>query len=111
MGMVAVEIGMERHVGVLESVYTPMGIVYSQVGKDLLRTRYLIGTGGILVHSTDPRKILGAGTFDQEAPNFLKPEKPDILIDRTYILSAMGLLAEKYPDKAVRIMKKYIIKA
>jgi uncharacterized protein (TIGR01319 family) len=111
MGMVAVEIGMERHVGVLESVYTPMGIVYSQVGKDLMRTRYLIGTGGILVHSTDPRKILGAGTFDREAPNFLKPEKPDILIDRTYILSAMGLLAEKYPDKAVRIMKKYIIKA
>ena len=111
MGMVAVEIGMERHVGQLESVYTPMGIVYSQVGKDLLNTRYLIGTGGILVHSAHPRKILGAGTFDSEAPSFLKPEKPDILIDRTYILSAMGLLAEKYPDKAVRIMKKYIVKA
>lgn len=111
MGMVAVEIGMERHVGVLESVYTPMGIVYSQVGKDLLQTKYLIGTGGILVHSTNPRKILSAGTFDNEAPNFLKPEKPEILIDKTYILSAMGLLAEKYPDKAVRIMKKYIVKA
>jgi hypothetical protein len=44
-----------------------------------------------------------------EAPNHLKPVKPDILIDKTYILSAMGLLAEKYPDKAIRIMKKYIV--
>jgi hypothetical protein len=46
-----------------------------------------------------------------ETPNYLKPEKPEILVDRTYILSAMGLLAEKYPDSAVRIMKKYIVKA
>lgn len=110
LGMVATEMAMERHVGVIESVYTPMGIIYSQVGKDLLNTRYLIGTGGILVHSENPKKILSAGLFNMESPNYLKPEKPDILVDKKYILSAMGLLAEKYPDKAVRIMKKYIVK-
>lgn len=110
LGMAATEIAMERHVGVIESVYTPMGIIYSQVGKDLLNTRYLIGTGGVLVHSQNPKKILKSGLFNAESPNYLKPEKPDILIDRTYILSAMGLLGEKYPDKAVRIMKKYIVK-
>lgn len=110
LGMVATEIAMERHVGVIESVYTPMGIIYSQVGKDLLNTRYLIGTGGVLVHSQNPKKILKSGLFNPESPNYLKPEKPDILIDKTYILSAMGLLAEKYPDKAVRIMKKYIVR-
>lgn len=110
LGMVATEIAMERHVGVIESVYTPMGIIYSQVGKDLLSTRYLIGTGGVLVHSQNPKKILKSGLFNVESPNYLKPEKPDILVDRTYILSAMGLLAEKYPDKAVRIMKKYIVR-
>lgn len=110
LGMAATEIAMERHVGVIESVYTPMGIIYSQVGKDLLNTRYLIGTGGVLVHSQNPKKILKAGLFSEESPNYLKPEKPDILIDKTYILSAMGLLAEKYPDMAVRIMKKYIVK-
>lgn len=110
LGMVAVEIAMERHVGVIESVYTPMGIIYSQVGKDLLNTKYLLGTGGVLVHSSNPGKILSAGLFNMENPNYLKPVKPEILIDRTYILSAMGLLAEKYPDKAIRIMKKYIVK-
>lgn len=111
LGMVATEIGMERHVGMIESVYTPMGIIYSQVGKDLMDIRYLIGTGGILVNSSNPKKILGAGLFSEERPNYLKPTKPEILVDKTYILSAMGLLAEKYPEKAIKIMKKYIVKA
>ncbi|EYE88994.1 mutL [Fervidicella metallireducens AeB] len=111
LGMTATEIAMERHVGQIESVYTPMGIIYSQVGKDLLNVKYLIGTGGVLVHSPHPERILKAGTFDTENPNFLKPINPQVLIDRTYILSAMGLLAQKYPDKAVRIMKKYLVKA
>ncbi|SKA90265.1 conserved hypothetical protein [Caloramator quimbayensis] len=110
LGMVATEMAMERHVGVIESVYTPMGIIYSQVGKDLLNVKYLIGTGGILVHSSNPKKILSAGLFSMESPNYLKPQSPDILIDKTYILSAMGLLSEKYPDKAIRIMKKYMVK-
>lgn len=111
MGMVATEIAMERHVGFIESVYTPMGIVYSQVGKDLLNTKYLIGTGGVLVHSINPGKILKAGIFNTESPNFLKPTNPEVLIDKTYILSSMGLLAEKYPDIAIRLMKKYVVKA
>lgn len=111
LGMVATEIAMERHVGIIESAYTPMGVIYSQIGKDLMETKNLIGTGGVLVHSQNPKKILGAGIFNMETPNYLKPIKPEILIDKTYILSAMGLLAEKYPDKAIRMMKKYIVKA
>jgi uncharacterized protein (TIGR01319 family) len=110
LGMVATEISLERHVGMIESVYTPMGIIYSQVGKDLMEAKYLIGTGGILVHSNNPEKILSAGLFNSETPNFLKPIRPEIMIDKTYILSAMGLLAEKYPESAIRIMKKYIVK-
>ncbi|MDO6355192.1 methylaspartate mutase accessory protein GlmL [Caloramator sp. CAR-1] len=111
LGMVATEMATERHVGLIESVYTPMGIIYSQVGKDLLNVRYLIGTGGVIVHSRNPKKILSAGKFNPDTPNYLKPMNPEILVDKEYILSAMGLLAEKYPDKAIRIMKKYIVKA
>ncbi|SEF85106.1 conserved hypothetical protein [Caloramator fervidus] len=111
LAMVATDMAMERHVGFIESVYTPMGIIYSQVGKDLLNVKYLIGTGGVIVHSKNPKKILSAGKFNSETPNYLKPMDPEILVDKEYIMSAMGLLAEKYPDKAVRIMKKYIVKA
>ncbi|KGK89319.1 MutL protein [Clostridium sp. HMP27] len=110
MGKVATDLAMERHVGYIESMYTPMGVVYSQIGKDLLRTKYMIGTGGVLVHSKNAAGILKAGAFDMADPTHLKPENPDFYLDKTYILSAMGLLAEKEPDIAIRIMKKYLVK-
>ena len=110
MAKVATEIALERHVGFVESVYSPMGVVFTQVGKDLMEVRYLIGTGGVLVHSKNPEEILKAGCFDNSNPTCLKPQKPEFLIDKTYILSAMGLLAEEHPNMAVRIMKKYLVK-
>lgn len=109
MAKVATDLAMERHVGLIESVYTPMGLVYSQVGKDLLPLKYFIGTGGVLVHSDNPAEILKAGSFDINNPTYLKPQNPGYLLDKTYIMSAMGLLAEDYSDMAVRIMKKYLV--
>lgn len=110
MAKVATELSMERHSGVIENVYTPMGVVYNQIGKDLMEVKYMIGTGGVLVHSKNPGEILSAGTFDSENPVSLKPRNPEYLLDKTYILSAMGLLAQDHPDKAVRIMKKYLVR-
>ncbi|MBK5240850.1 methylaspartate mutase accessory protein GlmL [Clostridium sp.] len=110
MAKVATEISMERHVGTIESAYTPMGAMYTQIGKDLMDVKYVIGTGGVLVHSENPKDILKAGAFDVSNPMYLKPVDSMYFIDKTYILSAMGLLCEDYPDKAVRIMKKYLVK-
>ncbi|MCB2355319.1 methylaspartate mutase accessory protein GlmL [Clostridium estertheticum] len=110
MAKVATELSMERHVGTIESTHTPMGAMYTQIGKDLMEVKYMIGTGGVLVHSENPKDILKAGAFNEENPMYLKPRKAIYLIDKTYILSAMGLLSEYYPDKAVRIMKKYLVK-
>jgi uncharacterized protein (TIGR01319 family) len=109
MAKVATELSMERHAGYVECVYTPMGPIYSQYGKDLMEVPYIIGTGGVLVHSNNPAEILKAGAFDKENAVSLKPQHPKYLIDKTYILSAMGLLCEDYPDMAVRIMKKYLL--
>ena len=110
MAKVATELSMERHVGTIESVYTPMGAMYTQTGKDLMEVKYMIGTGGVLVHSNSPEEILKAGAFDIENPMYLKPRNAMYLLDKTYILSAMGLFSQDYPDKAVRIMKKYLVK-
>lgn len=109
MAKVATELSMERHVGTIESTYTPMGAMYTQIGKDLMEVKYMIGTGGVLVHSDNPQDILKAGAFSVENPMYLKPRNAMYFIDKTYILSAMGLLAKDYPDKAVRIMKKYLV--
>lgn len=109
LGKTAVEIAMERHAGVVESVYTPMGLFLSQTGKDLLEFGTVIGTGGVLVHSERADEIVAAGFFTEENPTCLKPLHPKVLIDRTYLLSAMGLVAQRDSEKALCLMKKYLI--
>ncbi|MCQ9625398.1 MAG: methylaspartate mutase accessory protein GlmL [Cetobacterium somerae] len=109
MAKVATELSMTRHCGVLECIYTPMGTMFNQSGKDLLNAPYIIGTGGVIVHSENPRGILEAGKFNPAEPIYLKPENPKFMVDKTYILSSMGLLAQKEPDLAIKIMKKYLI--
>ena len=111
MAKVATELAMTRHCGVLECVYTPMGTMFNQSGKDLTETPYVIGTGGVIIHSLNPKDILKAGNFNEQDPIHLKPMNPKFLVDKTYILSAMGLLAQEYPNTAIRIMKKYLVEA
>lgn len=108
LGMTAIDIAMERHVGFLENVYTPMGEMIVQTGKDLLNVAYLIGTGGVLTHSQRPEKMMGAALWQPHKPNCLKPIKPKLLIDKSYVMASLGLLAEKYPCQALRMMKKYL---
>ncbi|MCU7700034.1 glutamate mutase L [Enterococcus gallinarum] len=38
--------------------------------------------------------------------NTLLPVDPQILIDQDYLLSAMGLLSQNYPEAALNILKK-----
>jgi uncharacterized protein (TIGR01319 family) len=109
LAKVATKLAMDRHVGQIEIVYTPLGEGYNQYGKDLLDVKTIIGTGGVLVHSQHPHAILQEAMFNQTEPTSLKPKHPRIVIDQYYILSAMGLLATKMPEVALSIMKKLII--
>lgn len=109
LAKVATNLALERHVGYVETTYTPFGEAYGQYGKDLMPVKYLIGTGGVIVHSKNPEAILKEGMYDETTPTVLKPKKPTIYVDRHYILSAMGLLSFDLPDCAFRMMKKYIL--
>ena len=109
MAMICTEIAVNRHVGTLESIYSPMGTIFVQSGKDLTNVKYIIGTGGIINNNRDPRKILELSLFNEEDPLILKPQFARFLVDRSYIMSAMGLLGNDYPDVACNIMKKYLI--
>lgn len=109
MAKVATDLALERHCGYVEPAYSSCGVIYTQYGKDLLGVKYVIGTGGVLVHSNNPQDILKAGAYTPESLNSLKPQRPKYLLDKTYILSAMGLLSFELPDVAVRIMKKYLV--
>ena len=106
----ATEIAVERHVGRLEQVYSPHGMTFIQLGKDLTEVRNVIGTGGIFAYGREPFMVLEGALFSQEDPFSLKPKSPDFFVDKNYILYAIGLLAEKAPAIALRIGKKYLQK-
>ncbi len=100
---------MYRHCGRIEKVYTPMGTVYNQVGKDLSDIKYVIGTGGVTIKSKHREEILKKTTNILHNKHELRPIHPKFMIDERYIMAAMGLLAKKNPKLALQLMKKYIV--
>jgi uncharacterized protein (TIGR01319 family) len=103
-----VEVAVDRHCGRLEAIYTPNGQQFIQHGKDLTGIKSVIGTGGPVIFSQNPRKILEGVLFRQDNPFVLKPRKPNFYLDTEYILYAVGLLAQSEPTKALELAKKYL---
>ena len=103
------DVSMSRHVGQIEVVHTPLGDMFYQTGKDLSDIQYVIGTGGVLINNPDSKKILKQVNKKSDKKLELRPKDPSILIDRSYILAAMGLLGQKYPKVAIRLMKQYLL--
>ncbi|MCL2854020.1 MAG: methylaspartate mutase accessory protein GlmL [Defluviitaleaceae bacterium] len=101
----AIRLSATRHAGQVERIFTPQGEVFSQTGKDLTRVEYIIGSGGAVINAPDPLTILQEAAYSPRDLNALKPHKPKILLDKENALAAMGLLARRQPDIALKIMK------
>lgn len=101
----AIELGLVRHAGEIEQVYTPMGVAYQQTGKDLTRVKTIVLTGGALVHAEDPCGI-ARRALSGDHPSSLMPRDAVPVLDRRYILFAMGLISQKYPELARTLLKK-----
>ena len=82
------------------------GKVFVQTGKDLRTVRQMVVTGGSLIHTKRTGEIASHAFYDPADPMSLRPIKARVLVDRRYILAAMGLLSEYEPQTALRIMKK-----
>lgn len=106
LASMAVKIATDRHAGRIETVYTPMGTVYVQSGKDLGKVSKIIGTGGPVINASDPLNMLKETLYSDINPEILKPKKAQFMLDKKYIMAAMGLLSEKHPESAAKIMKK-----
>lgn len=102
----AVETAVRRHVGTFEQAYTPTGPVFVQTGKDLTEVTKVIVTGGAIIHNPKAAEIASFALYKKNDYTSLRPKSADILIDRSYILAAMGLLSQEYPDEALTIIKK-----
>lgn len=101
---------MLRHCGVLEKNFTPMGELYTLVGKDLTAIPLVIGIGGILQNSTNPRTIFEKALHNaqSQAPGRMLPRAPTFYLDKNYIFSAMGLLGSVAPELALALLKNEI---
>ena len=102
----AVALALARHAGTIEQVYTPLGLAYQQIGKDLTRTKLLILTGGALVRSDRAPEIAKSAMLSGGDPASLMPRDAKVAVDGRYILSTMGVLAQRHPELSKRIMIK-----
>ena len=110
LAALAVEICVNRHAGTIEKVYTHFGEVFAQTGKDLSEISTVIGSGGVIINSPDPKFILSHAGYSLNTPEILKPKNAAPYLDKNYILTAMGLLSKKYPSEALEITKENMFK-
>jgi uncharacterized protein (TIGR01319 family) len=96
---------VNRHVGRLRYLYTPSGRVTVASGKDLTTVKWIVGTGGALTRLNIGTRLENAIRRRPETGELL-PEHPQFLTDSDYILAAIGLIAEDFPDAATALMLK-----
>ena len=106
LASMAIETAVARHAGIMEETYTLMGLTYVQSGKNLRNVKQVVVTGGSLIRTRRTAEIAAHALASPLMPMSLRPLKADFHVDRKYILAAMGLLSEYYPQTALRIMKK-----
>jgi len=106
----SVGIAVERHAGYIRTEYTAMGEVTLQYGKNLLGVENVIGTGGVFKYGERPEAVLASALYSEKTPWSLKPKSPKAFIDSEYLLYAAGLLSQEYPEIALRIAKKHLVR-
>jgi len=105
----AIETATIRHAGSIEEVYTSSGRALVQSGKDLTNIKTIVMTGGALLNSKRQSELVEHALYNDMLPQSLRPKKAKLLIDKHYILAAMGLLSSHAPKAAIEIMKSNII--
>jgi uncharacterized protein (TIGR01319 family) len=100
----AVRMSLERHAGRLVVRDNPWGRRYRIQGKDLRRTRLVIGTGGVFRHLEDPEGIIKSAL--DGATGDLLPRNPRICLDRHYAMFAIGLIGRRDPELALAVFRE-----
>jgi hypothetical protein len=103
----AVETGIKRHAGVVTDLYTPTGKKQIVKGKDLTAVKWVVGTGGALTRVEGGAEILrgictGAGKY------LLPSREARILLDEDYRFSALGTLAQAYPEDVKITFRRWV---
>ena len=104
LGEMAVRMAVERHAGCIADVYTPLGLMHTLEGKDLMAVQTVIGIGGVIRSSRHPREILKGCRYDVMNPASTRPREPRLMIDGKYIFASMGLLSAVEQELAFELL-------
>jgi uncharacterized protein (TIGR01319 family) len=101
----AARIAVQRHAGELRVTLTSEGAALRKTGKDLRTVRTMLGTGGIFAHAA-PRRLESILRFPERSEagtTRLLPSRPNLMVDRDYVMAAAGLLSVAHPNAAMRL--------
>lgn len=101
---IATRTAIDRHVGSFRYVYGPSGRQTLAEGKDLSTVKYIIGTGGALAHMKNATEVLKGIKRDRLSMQLLPKKEPIVLIDKQYIMSAIGVLSMKHEQAAAMLL-------
>ncbi|MFA7621863.1 MAG: GlmL-related ornithine degradation protein [Aminobacteriaceae bacterium] len=106
MAREALLLSLQRHAGRIRNYYTATGKKTIAEGKDLTAVEYVIGTGGALTRLPGRMAILQtAGTLNKGLELY-PPASVKVLIDNDYTMASLGVLSKKYPDDALKLLKR-----
>ncbi len=101
----AVTTAVKRHAGRLRDLYGPSGKKTIAEGKDLSNIRYIVGTGGALTRLPNRMEIMRSIALSNKGNELLPNKEAEILVDNNYIMASLGVLSEKYPEAAIKLLK------
>lgn len=109
LASICLEVAVTRHAGKLEKIFDQtQKEVFIQHGKDLRDVTKVIGTGGIFRNALKYNVIFQGAQSNNILE--LKPIAPEFYVDSSYIFYAIGLLSSIFPSKAIKLMKKSLVK-
>lgn len=103
----AVEQGVRRHAGSMLDIYTPTGKKQVVKGKDLTAVEWVIATGGALTRVPGGADIL-ASVCTGPGKYLLPEPSAKVLIDRNYLFSALGTIAQQHPDEVRETFRRWV---
>jgi uncharacterized protein (TIGR01319 family) len=102
LAIAAVAEALHRHAGHVEQIPLKRGATV-QTGKDLRQASAVIASGGVFAARADARALLDEAVAQAGLRGHLVPEAPRLLVDRDYVLFAVGLLAPRHPHAAAQL--------
>jgi len=99
----ACEIAFKRHAGTIRHLYGPGGRITLASGKDLTAVKTISGRGGPLTRLPGGKEALGR-LIGQGYGRELYPKAARVVLDRSYIMAACGVMARRYPEPALALL-------